>query len=67
MGDELELEEILERLGQLVDKAENYLAMQVIPVPPTMLIDSLKTGLEDVRDEIKTLYFRLGGDNVWVN
>ena len=55
-------EETLERIGMLVDKAENYLAMQKMNLPPMLAIDGLKQGVTEIRDELKVLYEDLGGD-----
>ena len=57
----------LEELGLLIDKADNYLALQGAPLPTEIQIDSLKTGLKEVREEILKIYLSLGGTNEWEN
>ena len=58
-------EEYLERLGHLVDKAENYLALGRSNIPAIVLLDGLEQGIIELRDEIKGIYFDAGGDDVW--
>lgn len=57
----------LEELGLLIDKADNYLALQKAPLPAPIQIDSLKTGLKEIREEILKIYLSLGGTNEWEN
>ena len=59
-------EKQLEILGQLVDKAENYLALGNAPnLPAIVLLDELEQGIKELRDEIKKLYLDSGGEDVW--
>jgi hypothetical protein len=58
-------QEILRRLGLLVDRAENYLALQEFPLPPFLRADGLATALKELRDELKQLYYDAGGVDVW--
>jgi hypothetical protein len=59
-------EEQLETLGQLVDKAENYLAWKDNPhAPIQMKKEAYETGLSQIRDELKKFYFENGGEDVW--
>jgi hypothetical protein len=59
----------LERLGELVDKVDNFLQYGVgggmVALPATMRIDALTTGLKEIRAEIKALYLLEGGEGHW--
>ena len=58
--------EISEKIGQLKDKANNYLAFLNLPVPIEMHLDCLKTGMQELEERLKTLYIELGGDStIW--
>jgi hypothetical protein len=60
----MENNELLERLGELVDTAENFLAWNDNPFAHMpMKIEAFTTGLEKLRDEIKTIYLELGGED----
>jgi general stress protein 26 len=52
----------LEAIGQLSDKADNYLHALLLNLRPAIAIDMLKTGLEDLKTEIRKMYFENGGD-----
>lgn len=58
-------EEQLERLGQLIDKVDNYLAAAKLPFPAQFHIDGLKHGMDEVRAEILAIYLEAGGENHW--
>ncbi len=55
----------LETLGQLVDKAENFLSLQKMPIPEKMRVESLIQAVTELRDEIKSFYLENGGEDVW--
>ena len=55
----------LQQLGQLIDKADNYLAYRTAHVPPQLKVESFTYGLQEIRDDLKRLYFELGGADVW--
>lgn len=57
--------DVVERLGVLVDTAEGFLALQNMALSTAMQIDSLGTGIAHLRDGIKNLYFKIGGEDVW--
>lgn len=57
----------LERIGQLIDTVENHLALQGDPMPIQIRADAAKSGLSDIRDELKKIYFEAGGEDVWGN
>jgi hypothetical protein len=62
----MNIDEILEELGQMVDEAENFIALAKNPhMNPVMLAASQKKGLEILRDRIKALYINMGGEDVW--
>lgn len=55
-------EDQLEEIGQLADKAYNYLHGLLLNLSPSMAIDMLKTGLLDLKTELRKMYFESGGD-----
>ena len=57
----------IETIGQLVDKCENFVAATKLPAPPAMHVMGLRDGFKEMRDDLKELYFRLGGEDVWIN
>lgn len=60
-------DELLEQLGMLIDKADNYLALQENHfLPPHARLDAAVKGLVDVRDEMLAFYLGNGGEDVWV-
>ena len=60
-------EEQLDKIGRLVDRCENYIAGTVLPLPPQMHVDGMKSGFESMRDELKELFFAGGGDkDTWL-
>ena len=54
-----------ETCGQIVDKAENFLALTKMPLSPAIQIDGLKTGMAEIRDIAKAAYLESGGFNHW--
>lgn len=59
-------EELLERLGQLIDKADNYLEYpknKYMAIP--MRMDALTHGLMEIRAEILAVYLEAGGEDHW--
>lgn len=62
---ELVTEDILERLGRLIDKTNNFLASTNLPLPPALHVKGLTGGLKDIREELTTIYFDMGGEDVW--
>ena len=58
--------EQLERLGQLVDTADNALAWDSNSFASVaMRKDAFRAGLMILRDRIKALYLELGGSDEW--
>ena len=57
--------EIVERLGLLVDKADNFLMYKVaMPnLPPSVKIDALIHGLTEIRQELRAIYHEMGGEH----
>ena len=57
--------ENLEAVGRLVDKLENLKAGLGIPLPPHMHVQLMGPQLQEIADELKQLYFKEGGEDVW--
>lgn len=65
-------ESILDRIGSLIDTADNYLVYGNLnsidnPFPDAIRIDAMTHGLEEIRDELRAIYFKLGGEDVWTS
>ena len=58
-------EQNLERLGRMVDEAENYIGFSKLMLPPVDTVDALLTGIKALRDEVKAIYLSEGGEDVW--
>ena len=56
---------ILEHIGLLVDKAENHMAVGAFP--DSIALSALKHGMADIRDHLRGLYEKCGGncDETW--
>ena len=55
----------LDKLGRLADSADNYLALNELPMPDSIKVDGMKTGLAELSEELKALYVELSGENPW--
>lgn len=60
-------EKLLEEIGQLIDSAENYMALNEVPMPLPLKNDGLLQGVVELRDGMRVMYERHGGncDDVW--
>lgn len=54
-----------ERIGEVADRLDSLAAGLVIPLPPAMHIDMLKSILPQLRDELRSVYVAETGDNPW--
>jgi len=61
--------EQLDRIGQLADKADNFLQYAHGPfanaVPAATRFDALRTGLTELRDQLKAVVVEVGGEDPW--
>jgi hypothetical protein len=57
----------LERLGQLIDTADNYLAAASLRLPAAMHVEGLTAGIRELRAEILAIYLDAGGENHWAD
>ena len=55
----------IERLGELADSCDYYLALDIPFMPKSLLLDGMKTGLKEVRDALREIYIEATGDNPW--
>lgn len=56
-------DELIERIGQLVDRVENHLTMQMNHLMPTaMRADAARSGLADMRRDLIAVYSDMGGE-----
>ena len=66
MAEKKMTDEQLETLGQLIDKAENYLAWKEnLGAPVQVKKQAYEVGLADLRNELRVFYFANGGEDVW--
>lgn len=59
-------EEIIERMGQLIDKCDNFLTYpdnKFMPLP--MRADAMGHGLKEIRAELLAIYLAAGGTDEW--
>lgn len=61
----MERDELIERLGKMVDKAQQYVDAAKLPEPSKTRVDGLRRGLAELRDEARALYLAAGGVDVW--
>jgi len=60
--------EQLDILGvEIVDKANNILALQKLPLPAADLRDAFAKALREIRDVAKNLYLDLADDDPWAD
>ncbi len=52
---------LLDKIGNLVDKAENYMELGEMPLSPPLLVVGLKQGIVELRDLLRELYEDQGG------
>ena len=55
----------LSTIGELADKADNYLGVAALPMPDSVKVDGLNQGLTELSEELKSLYIELSGENPW--
>ena len=60
-------DEQLEQLGRMADLADNYLALNKLPLDNVTKVEGMKAGLEELSDYLKGLYRELSGMNPWEN
>jgi len=59
-------DELLEQLGMLIDKADNYLALQENHfLPPHARLDAAVQGLVELRDTLLEMYQEGDGEDWW--
>jgi len=51
-----------DRIGQLVDKADNYLGALKLQLPAHIHFDGCRAGFEEIRAEASAIYRELGGE-----
>ena len=58
----------LDILGmEIVDKADNILALQRIGLPPQAIADAFAGVLREIRDTARALYLELSDDDPWAD
>jgi hypothetical protein len=57
--------EQLDRLGRLVDQAENHLAVSSLPMNPQIHIEGMRSGFVEIRDTIRKLIIEISGQDPW--
>lgn len=64
-GERGEMVDEIDRIGRLVDAADNYLALEKLNMPIEMKLDAFKTGLRELSRDLKALYVELADENPW--
>jgi hypothetical protein len=57
--------EYSEQIGQLADKADNYLAATNLPMSAEFHLGQLKVGLKEISDTLKAVYEGITGIKPW--
>lgn len=58
-------DEQLEKLGELVDKADNLIAASRLAVSPAIHVEGLRGGLVEIRAALREIYIEIANDNPW--
>lgn len=58
-------EQAIEEIGQAVDRLDNLIAANEIPMPADIRLGALNEALPELRDQIKSAYMALGGEDWW--
>ena len=63
---ENDLDNILERIGCLIDTIDNYrMYGHNSPFTPVQRLDAMSHGLNSIREELFGIYADMGGEDVW--
>lgn len=54
-----------ERLGRLVDKADNFFHAAQLKLPDLMHKEALQSGMKEIRDELRALYVEIFETDPW--
>lgn len=57
--------DLLEKMGQLIDKCDNLLVAATLPLPASIHVEGLSEGLKTVRADLFEIYIQAGGEDVW--
>lgn len=57
--------DLRERLGRLIDKADNFLAASKLPVSDSIHAQGLKEGIEAIRTDLVALCLARGYEDDW--
>lgn len=57
--------DVMERIGQLSDKADNYHGASRLPFSPRIHLDALSGGMLEIRDELRAIFIEVTGENPW--
>lgn len=57
--------DVMDRIGELADKADNFYHGAQLPLPPQIHIMGLTAGMESLRDELRALFTDVTGENPW--
>ncbi|MEF3066343.1 hypothetical protein [Pandoraea apista] len=54
-----------ESIGEIADRVDNLIAAEGIPMPEAIAKQARTQALTGVRDELRSLYIELTGDDPW--
>lgn len=60
-----ELFERIAELAELAEKMDNHAAASVLPMPSHIHLSVLRDVITDTRDEFRSIYTQLTGDDPW--
>ncbi len=58
-------EELLEKLGGVIDSMDSYVAATTLPMKAEFHLDMMKNGMKNLSEELKKIYQTISGDEVW--
>lgn len=65
LGDNPKYDEAKEKLGVLIDTAENLAQATQMPMPDSLHMKALRTSLPDLARNLKLAFIDITGDNPW--
>lgn len=58
-------DEQLDKIGKLVDTANNCIAATQLRVRPEIHVEGLRGGMQEIEQALRELYIEISGENPW--
>lgn len=55
----------MDELSELVERIDNLIVAMTLPVPAEIHLSALRESLPEIRDELRSVYFKMGGTDHW--